>query len=44
MGVINVTRRTVLIVDDDATLRGPLASMLAPLGYRVLGAGHPDTA
>ena len=44
MGVRNVTRRTVLIVDDDATLRGALASVLAPLGYRVLSAADPDAA
>ena len=36
--------RTVLIVDDDATLRGALASVLRPLGYRVLNASNPDLA
>ena len=35
---------TVLIVDDDATLRRSLESVLTPLGYRVLTAGSPDTA
>jgi two-component system, OmpR family, KDP operon response regulator KdpE len=38
------TPPTVLIVDDDATLRRALASVLDSLGYRVLSAGNPDTA
>src|SRR5438309_10655112 len=38
------TPRTVLIVDDDATLRGALESVFAPLGYRVLTAAEPDAA
>ena len=38
------TTGTVLIVDDDATLRRSLESVLTPLGYRVLTAGSPDTA
>jgi two-component system OmpR family response regulator len=35
---------TVLIVDDDRTLRNALESMLVPMGYRVLSAGSGDTA
>ncbi len=38
------TTGTVLIVDDDATLRRSLEGALTPLGYRVLTAGSPDTA
>jgi DNA-binding NtrC family response regulator len=38
------TSSTVLIVDDDATLRGALESILVPLGYRVLTTGEPDRA
>ena len=38
------TSRTVLIVDDDATLRRALQSVLVPLGYRVLATGEPDAA
>jgi len=41
---MNRTSRTVLIVDDDATLRRALESVLVPLGYRVLTTGEPDTA
>jgi DNA-binding NtrC family response regulator len=39
-----VKPRTILIVDDDATLRGALESVLAPLGYRVLCSGNPEGA
>lgn len=35
---------TVLIVDDDATLRSALESVLAPMGYRVLTAADADAA
>ncbi len=35
---------TVLIVDDDATLRSTLESVLASSRYRVLTAADPDTA
>lgn len=38
------TAGTVLIVEDDSTLRRSLESVLTPLGYRVLTAGSPDTA
>ncbi len=41
---MNVTPRTVLIVDDDATLREALASVLGSLGYRVRSAADPDAA
>jgi DNA-binding response OmpR family regulator len=41
---VNPTPRTVLVVDDDATLRGALDSVLASQGYRVLTAGEPDAA
>jgi len=36
--------RTVLIVDDDFTLRGALESALGAMGCRVLTAAEPDTA
>jgi DNA-binding NtrC family response regulator len=39
-----VRPRTVLIVDDDATLRRALESVLSPRGYRVLGSGNPEGA
>jgi len=38
------TTRTVLIVDDDRTLRNALASVLGTMGYAVLTAGDPDAA
>ena len=44
MKPMDATPRTVLIVDDDATLRGALESVFAPLGYRVLTAAEPDAA
>src|SRR5207247_9053902 len=44
MGRMRVASRTVLIVDDDASLRQALESVLVGLGYRVLTAGSPDTA
>lgn len=36
--------RTVLIVDDDASLRSSLASVLDTLGYRILTTGDPEVA
>ena len=44
MKLMDPAPRTVLIVDDDATLRGALESVFAPRGYRVLTAGEPDAA
>jgi DNA-binding response OmpR family regulator len=41
---MRATPQTVLIVDDDATLRRALESALVPLGYRVFGVGDPDVA
>jgi DNA-binding NtrC family response regulator len=38
------TSHTVLIVDDDSTLRRALESVFATMGYRVRGAGDPDGA
>jgi DNA-binding NtrC family response regulator len=38
------TRPTVLIVDDDASLRSALESVLTSRGYRVLTTGEPDNA
>ncbi len=38
------TLPTVLIVDDDATLRSSLESVLKTVGYRVLSTGDPDAA
>ena len=35
---------TLLIVDDDATLQHALASVLTPLGYRVLSAASAEQA
>jgi len=35
---------TLLIVDDDATLQHALASVLTPLGYRVLSAANAEQA
>lgn len=35
---------TVLIVDDDTTLRSSLESVLTTAGYRVLSTGDPDAA
>jgi len=43
-GAMTVGSRTVLVVDDDASLRQALESVLVGLGYRVLTAGSPDTA
>lgn len=34
--------QTILIVEDDATLRAALESALTPLGYRVLTASEPE--
>jgi DNA-binding NtrC family response regulator len=36
--------RTVLIVDDDASLRVSLDSVLTTVGYRTLATGDPDVA
>jgi len=36
-------KATVLIVDDDATLRGALDSVLTPAGYRVVTAASAET-
>lgn len=36
--------RTMLIVDDDASLRGALESVFVPMGYRVLTAASGDAA
>ena len=44
MGRMRVASRTVLIVDDDASLRQALESVLVGMGYRVVTAGSPDTA
>src|SRR3972149_4855441 len=41
---MKVPPRTVLIVDDDFTLRGALQSALVAMGCRVLTAAAPDTA
>lgn len=41
---MDATRPTVLIVDDDASLRAALESALPSLGYRVLTAAEPDSA
>ena len=41
---LNGTPCTVLIVDDDATLRAALESVFAPLGYRVLTAANGEAA
>ena len=41
---MNPTPRSVLIVDDDFTLRGALESALGAMGCRVLTAAEPDTA
>lgn len=35
---------TILVVDDDATLRGSLDSVLGGLGYRVLSVGRAESA
>jgi DNA-binding response OmpR family regulator len=35
---------TVLVVDDDATLRAALESVLGGLGYRVLATGRAESA
>ena len=43
-GFMRPEPRTVLIIDDDATLRRALASVLVPLGYRVVGVGDADAA
>lgn len=41
---MNATVRTVLIVQNDYTLRRALESVLAAAGHRVLATGDPDTA
>ena len=41
---MTVSERTVLIVDDDASLRHVLERALARYGYRVLSAGSAETA
>src|SRR3989475_12096604 len=41
---MNAAPRTVLVVDDDAVLRGSLDSVLTSLGYRILSTGSPDAA
>jgi len=41
---MRVASRTVLIVDDDASLRQALERVLVGMGYRVVTAGSPDTA
>jgi DNA-binding NtrC family response regulator len=41
---VTVSARTVLIVDDDASLRRVLERALARDGYRVLTAGSAETA
>lgn len=38
------TRPTVLVVDDDASLRSALESVLTSQGYRVLTTAEPDSA
>ena len=42
--IVTVPERTVLIVDDDATLRRVLERALSRDGYRVLSAGSAETA
>jgi two-component system, sensor histidine kinase len=42
--VMDLPGPTVLVVDDDASLRAALASVLPSLGYRVLTAAEPDSA
>src|ERR1700686_4913150 len=44
MALMNAALHTVLIVDDDSTLRGALESVLATMGYRVRSAADPDGA
>ena len=44
MALMNAAPHTVLIVDDDSTLRGALESVLATMGYRVRSAADPDGA
>jgi len=41
---VTTPERTVLIVDDDASLRRVLERALVRDGYRVLSAGSPETA
>jgi CheY-like chemotaxis protein len=41
---MDATGPTVLVVDDDASLRAALQSVLQSLGYRVLTAAQPDSA
>ena len=41
---MSTTLRTILIVDDDATIRLALESVLTPMGYRVLTTSSGDTA
>lgn len=37
-------QETVLVVDDDESLRGTVTRLLSRLGYRVMSAGDPDEA
>ncbi len=41
---MDATRPAVLVVDDDASLRAALESVLQSLGYRVLTTAEPDSA
>lgn len=41
---VDVSRRTVLVVDDDAAMRALLTDWLGALGYRAEEAGDADTA
>ena len=41
---MTATPATVLVVDDDATLRRTIESALAGAGYRAVGAGGAETA
>lgn len=43
-GRFDGTPHTILIVDDDASLRAALESVLVPLGYRVRTAADGDAA
>jgi DNA-binding NtrC family response regulator len=41
---MKATPPTVLVVEDDASLRGALESVLSSQGYRVLTTGAPESA
>jgi DNA-binding response OmpR family regulator len=41
---MDATQPTILLVDNDASLRAALESILPSLGYRVLTAAEPDGA